>query len=82
MTLSNRLWRAIAWRWRDSLEDAHVWVWAKVRQQAHGKRHAFTRIVLNRPELRAVTDIILQPPDRYLRFCVQHEREHNPEFAL
>lgn len=82
MTLSNRLWRAIARRWEESLDPAQVWVWAKVRQQALGKRHFYVHIDLTGPELRAVTALLQAPPDNYLRFLVSHEREHNPGFAL
>lgn len=82
MTLSNRLWRAIAWRWRDSPEAAQICVWAKVWRYAHGKRHFHVFIPLNWSQTGAVVDALMRPADDYLRFLVQHEREHNPRFVL
>jgi hypothetical protein len=81
MTLSNRLWRAIAARMDDSPTQAMVW--AKVRMQAHGKRHYLREIDLTHRERGAVACALhANTADDYLRFCVVHERNTNPDFAL
>lgn len=79
MRLSNRCWRAIAWRMGESLPE--VMVWAKVMAWAKGKRHAFVHIALDVYESFAVWSLLEHPTDAYMRFVVAHERATNPEMS-
>lgn len=82
MTLSNRLWRAIAAQTSDA--PAHATLWAKITLQATGKRHYLRSIALSPLETWAVGEVVRHQSLRndYMRFLVKHEREHNPEFGL
>lgn len=78
MILSNRLWRAIAYRMGDNPADAMVW--AKVESEAKGKRHFLRRIMLTFPEMQMVLALLRSPCDDYMRFVIAHERATNPGF--
>jgi hypothetical protein len=75
MRASNRLWRAIRRH-----VDEHDALVAKIAHFAHGKRHALTEIPLTVDEGLVVMSLLTTTDDDYLRFCVEHEREHNPTF--
>lgn len=78
MKLSNRTWRAVARRLEHSLEPAQAMVWAKIEQQARGKRHALITIPLSVDEEIAVLHELNNPQDDYMRFVIEHERNINP----
>jgi hypothetical protein len=60
--------------------QAELMVWAKVRTDAWtGKRHAFTEIPLTADQDLAIRRLIWESFDPHLQFCLQHEREHNPD---
>lgn len=80
MTLSNRCWRAIAYRVAECLESACCTLWAKVETQARGKRHFRRFIVLTFPETQLALSILRNPADDYMRFAVAHERATNRGF--
>jgi hypothetical protein len=78
--LTNRLWRAIAACFRERETQAELMVWAKVRTDAWtGKRHAFTEIPLTPDQELAIRRLIWESFNPHLQFCLQHEREHNPD---
>lgn len=82
MRLSNRCWRAIAYRMDDS--PAEAMVWAKVESEAKGKRHYLRDIALNAYERIVVFDALISPhpDDHYMGFVIDHERATNPDFSL
>jgi hypothetical protein len=79
MRLTVRCWRAVAHRLAESLEPADVLVWAKVKEYAHGKRHAVIGIPLTAAEELVVMDILNAPGDDYMKFVVGHECKINPD---
>lgn len=82
MKLSNRLWRAIAYRvvlWDEPIADM---IWAKVTAYAKGKRHYQHDIGLSPDEILVLRDFLQRQHDPYMQFCIDHERATNPEFAV
>ena len=53
-------------------------VWAKVEQQAKGKRHAITEIALTDAEIGAVVTLFRTCRDSYWLATVKHEMENVP----
>jgi hypothetical protein len=59
------------------LTAAEAMVWAKITQQAVGKRHYVRRIALSVAEARAVLDLLANPQDDYLAMALRYERAMN-----
>lgn len=81
MILSNRLWRLVARRLEERDAPEAATAQGRILLAAVGKRHHQVEIALSVPEELAVLSILNDDhADPYLRFCVEHEAEHNPHF--